>query len=140
LPESRRPSFVLAEDEMEVGVGIHGEPGVERQKMTTADEAADVMVEKILTEMQPRTGDRVALLINSLGSTPLMELFIINRRVRQRLSIRNIHVYASWTGHYCTSLDMVGVSVSAMLLDDELQSLLDHPCDTPAFKVADVRH
>lgn len=135
LPETRRPSFVLGENEMEVGVGVHGEPGVERRRIATADEAADLMIEKILLEMDVQEGARIALLVNSLGSTPLMELHIINRRVRRRLARRDVTVHVSWTGHYCTSLDMVGVSVSVIHLDDELQSLLDHPSRTPAFTV-----
>jgi phosphoenolpyruvate---glycerone phosphotransferase subunit DhaK len=135
LPDTRRPSFILGENEMEVGVGVHGEPGVERQRMGTADEAADLMIEKILDEMKAEKGARVALLVNSLGGTPLMELHIINRRIRSRLTTRGIIVHVSWTGHYCTSLDMVGVSVSVMHLDDQLQTLLDSPSSTPAFTV-----
>ena len=138
MPETRRPSFLLGADEMEVGVGIHGEPGVTRQKLTSADEATDIMVDRILAEMNPRRGDRVALLVNSLGGTPLMELYIVSRRVRQRLHARGVDIYASWVGHYCTSLDMVGVSISMLHLDDQLTSLLDHPCDTPFFRVGYV--
>lgn len=136
LPETRRPSYVLGEDEMEVGVGVHGEPGILRQKLGTADDAADIMIEKILQEMSPKNGDEVALLVNSLGGTPLMELYIISRRVRQRLSKRGVSVYASWTGNYLTSLDMVGVSVSILHLDEELKRLLDHDCDVSHFRTS----
>ena len=135
LPETGRPSFFIGEDEVEFGVGIHGEPGVERRQFGRADEMTDLMVDKILAEMNPDTGDRVGLLVNSLGGTPLMELYIVNRRVRQRLNARGIAVHASWTGSYCTSLDMVGVSVSMLHLDDQLTPLLDAPCDAAMFRV-----
>lgn len=135
LPETRRPSFSIGENEMEVGVGIHGELGIERRKLASADETTDLIINKILSEMSPQKGDRVALLVNSLGGTPLMELYIINRRVRQRLHTRGVEVHASWTGNYCTSLDMVGVSISLLHLDEELQSLIDHPCRSAFFRV-----
>lgn len=135
LPDTRRPSFLIAEDEIEVGVGIHGEPGVERRKFGSADETTDLMVDKILAEMNAAAGDRVALLVNSLGGTTMMELYIVNRRVRQRLAALDIQVHNSWTGNYCTSLDMVGVSVSMLYLDDALTELLEYPCDSVAFRV-----
>ncbi|MDV7145572.1 bifunctional sugar-binding transcriptional regulator/dihydroxyacetone kinase subunit DhaK [Tropicimonas sp. TH_r6] len=136
LPETRRPLFTLGDGEMEVGVGVHGEPGVLRQSVETADDTADLVVDRILSEMDPARGDEVALLLNSLGSTPLMELYIIGRRVRQRLKARGVSVARSWAGHYCTSLDMVGMSVTMMHLDEQLRDLLDHPSDTPAFRIA----
>jgi len=135
LPETRRPSFLIGENDIEIGVGIHGEPGIERRRFQTADETTDLMVDKIFAEMDPREGDSIALLVNSLGGTPMMELYIINRRVRRRLKARGVHVHASWTGSYCTSLDMVGVSVSMLHLDDRLTGLLDYPCDSAAFRV-----
>ncbi|RYH11594.1 bifunctional sugar-binding transcriptional regulator/dihydroxyacetone kinase subunit DhaK [Tropicimonas sp. IMCC6043] len=138
LPETQRPLFAIGAGEMEVGVGIHGEPGVARQALENADDTADLVVDRILTAMDPKQGDEVALLLNSLGATPLMELHIIGRRVRQRLKARGVVVARSWAGHYCTSLDMVGMSVTMMHLDAELKGLLDHPCHTPAFRVAPV--
>lgn len=135
LPETGRPSFLIGEDDIEVGVGIHGEPGIERRRFGTADETTDLIVDKILAEMNPSAGDQIALLVNSLGGIPMMELYIVNRRVRQRLSARGIKVHASWTGNYCTSLDMVGVSVSMLHLDDQLGGLLDEPCDSSMFSV-----
>ena len=131
--ETRRPSFRIGPEEMEIGVGVHGERGIASDKLVGADEATDLVVDRILLEMAPATGDRVALLINSLGSTPMMELYIINRRVRQRLRARGVMVQRTLIGHYYTSLDMVGMSITAMLLDDELASLLDHPCHSPAW-------
>lgn len=133
--ESRRPSFRLGPEVMEIGVGVHGERGIDCVKVATADEATDLIIDRILGEMQPQGGDRVALLVNSLGSTPKMELYIINRRIRQRLRARGVEVHRTLVGHYYTSLDMVGVSITALHLDEELTSLIDHPCHSPAFTV-----
>jgi phosphoenolpyruvate---glycerone phosphotransferase subunit DhaK len=128
LPETQRPSFRLGENDMEVGIGIHGEPGVTRQPLETADAAADRIFDRLMAEMELPPGARVALLVNSLGGTPMMELFILNRRIQQRLTARNIDVTRCLVGHYCTSLDMVGASITLMRLDDELLDLYDHPC------------
>lgn len=133
LPDTRQPSYEVGPDEMEIGVGIHGEPGVMRQKIVKADDAADLLLDRILSEMAPVRGDRVALLINSLGGTQTMELYILARRVRQRLKAHGIGVHRTFVGPYFTSLDMKGVSLSLMKLDDELITLLDHPCHTPAL-------
>jgi len=135
LPETRRPSFVLGPDDMEIGVGVHGEPGVFRHRLGTADAAADMLMDRILSEMRPAEGDRVAVLVNSLGGTPAMELYIIYRRVRQRLKARGIGVERSLIGPYYTSLDMAGVSLSLLHLDDEMADLLGHPCRSPAWTV-----
>ena len=135
MPETRRPTFMLGDNEMEVGVGVHGEPGIARQPMASANDTADIMVDLILAEMAPARGEEVALLINSLGATPMMELMIIVRRVRQRLKARNVTVARSWTGNYCTSLDMSGISISMLHLDPELKAMLDHPCEAPFFRV-----
>ncbi len=133
MPDTRRPSFVLGDNDIEIGVGVHGEPGVARQKLGTADDAADLMIDRILSEMNPSEGDRVAVLVNSLGGTPMMELYVINRRVRQRLKARGIAVHATWVGHYFTSLDMVGASLSILHLDETLTDLLDAPCNGAAI-------
>ena len=133
--DSRRPSFSLGPDEMEIGVGVHGERGIACARLATADSATDLIVDRILDEMRPADGDRVALLVNSLGGTPLAELYIINRRLRQRLRARGVDVHLTLIGHYYTSLDMAGVSITALHLDDELVSLLDHPCRSPAWTV-----
>ncbi|TJW74751.1 MAG: dihydroxyacetone kinase subunit DhaK, partial [Mesorhizobium sp.] len=90
--------------------------------------------DKILDEMSPARGDKVAVLVNSLGSTPLMELYIMNRRVKQRLDDIGVSVHATWVGNYCTSLEMAGASVTLMHLDAELQAMLDHPCDCAMFR------
>ncbi len=134
LPQTRRPNFEIGEDEMEIGMGIHGEPGVARGKLQSADAITDEMLDRILEEMQPARGDKVAVLVNSLGSTPLMELYIMNRRVAQRLDEIGVTVHATWVGHYCTSLEMAGASVTLFHLDDEMQTMLDHPCDCAMFR------
>jgi dihydroxyacetone kinase-like protein len=134
LPQTRKPNFEIGPDEMEIGMGIHGEPGIARGKLGTADEITDAVLDRILEEMSPSRGDRVAVLVNSLGSTPLMELYIMNRRVKQRLDGIGVSVHATWVGNYCTSLEMAGASVTLMRLDGELQTLLDHPCNCAMFR------
>ena len=92
-------------------------------------------MDRIFAELKAKSGERVAVLVNSLGATPLMELYIMNRRVRQRLDEKGIDVHATWVGNYCTSLEMTGASVTIMHLDAELTSMLDHPCDCAMFRV-----
>ncbi len=135
LPQTRVPNFEIAADEMEIGMGIHGEPGVARGPLKPADAIVDEMMDAILAEMGAAKGDRVAVLVNSLGATPLMELYIMNRRVQARLAEAGLQVHRTWVGHYCTSLEMAGASVTVMHLDDDLQLLLDHPCDCAMFEV-----
>ncbi|EEW25254.1 dihydroxyacetone kinase subunit DhaK [Rhodobacter ferrooxidans] len=134
LPQTRRANFHLGDEEMEVGLGIHGEPGIIRQPLQTADAIVDDMLDRIFAEMNPQRGDRVAVLVNSLGSTTLMELYVMNRRVRQRLDALGVEVHATWVGPYCTSLEMAGASVTLMHLDDELTRLIDLPCDCAMFR------
>ena len=134
LPHTLKPNFELGPDEMEIGLGIHGEPGVERGKLLSADDVTDALLDRILDEMAPSRGDRVAVLVNSLGSTSLMELYVMNRRLRQRLDAAGIGVHATWVGPYCTSLEMAGASITLHHLDDELIKLLEHPCDCAMFK------
>ena len=133
LPAVGKPGFVLAEDEMEVGMGIHGEPGIERTSIKSAKETANTLLEKILKDYDYSNGE-VALLVNGLGATPLMELYILNREVCNLLEEKNIKVYKNMVGNYTTALDMSGCSLTLMKLDNELKELLDAPCDTPAWK------
>ncbi|MDP2079609.1 MAG: bifunctional sugar-binding transcriptional regulator/dihydroxyacetone kinase subunit DhaK [Pseudotabrizicola sp.] len=133
LPETRQPSFELGPDDMEIGVGVHGEPGVERRSVELADTCADLLLDRVLEEMPATEGDEVALLVNSLGSIPNSELYIVLRRVRQRLKARGIGVHCSYVGSYYTSLDMVGMSLSVLHLDSEIKSLLEHPCRSVVF-------
>lgn len=134
LPQTRRPNFELGADEMELGMGIHGEPGVARGPLLSADAVADEIMDKIFAEMAPSRGDKVAVLVNSLGATPLMELYILNRRVAQRLADHGVETHATWVGNYCTSLEMAGASITLHRLDGELQAMLDHPCDCLMFR------
>ncbi len=135
LPQTRRRNFEIGPDEMEFGMGIHGERGVMRERMMQADEIVDRIMDRILAEMNAEAGDRVAVLVNSFGVTPLMELYILYRRVEQRLAAKRITIAANWIGHYCTSLDMTGASISVLHLDNELSDLLAHPCDTAALRI-----
>ena len=134
LPQTRRWNFEMGDDEMEIGMGIHGEPGMERERLLSADQITDRIMDSILAEMAPRQGERVAVLVNSLGSTPLMELYIMNRRVDQRLKEAGLSTHRTWVGNYCTSLEMAGASITVMRLDDELQRMIEHPCDCAMFK------
>lgn len=134
LPQTRKPNFTLGDEEMEIGLGIHGEPGVRRGPLESADKVTDSLLDAILADMTPERGERVALLVNSLGSTPPMELYVVNRRVHARLADAGIDVHATWVGGYCTSMEMAGVSITLHRLDGELVELLDHPCDCAMFR------
>ncbi|MER8471009.1 dihydroxyacetone kinase subunit DhaK [Mesorhizobium sp. M1328] len=134
LPQTRRPNFERGLGEMEIGMGVRGEPGSARGRLRPADESSDELRDYILDEMAPARGDKVAVLVNSLGSTPLMELYVMNRRVKHRLDDIGVAVHATWVGNYCTSLEMAGASVTLMHLDGELQEMLDHPCDCAMFR------
>lgn len=135
LPQTGRPNFDLPVGQMEIGMGIHGEPGIERGPSESADAVADRLLAPILTELALTANDRVAVLVNGLGSTSLLELYLLHRRVATQLADRNIEIRQSWVGEYCTSLDMEGASITLIRLDDDLQDWLDHPCETPALKV-----
>jgi dihydroxyacetone kinase-like protein len=133
VPAAGKPGFELADDEMEVGIGIHGEPGTHREKIRTADETADLLLDKILADID-YTGHEVAVMVNGSGATPLMELYIINNHVQDVLKSKGIKVYRTLVGNYMTSIDMAGFSISLLRLDDELKTLLDAKADTPAWK------
>lgn len=134
VPSSGKPSFEIEEDEMEFGLGIHGEPGIRREKIKSADEIADALLDNILKDMDLAKGDEVALLVNGLGGTPLMELYIVNKEASNLLKEKEVKVYKTMVGNYMTSLEMKGVSLSLLKLDEELKKLLDSKADTPAFK------
>ena len=133
VPAAGKPGFELAEDEMEIGIGIHGEPGTYRDKIKTADEITTLLMDKILADID-YTGSEVAVMVNGSGATPLMELFIINNKVADILAAKGIKVYKTLVGEYMTSIEMEGFSISVLRLDDELKTLLDAKADTPAFK------
>ncbi|WP_313194003.1 dihydroxyacetone kinase subunit DhaL [Shinella zoogloeoides] len=135
LPQTGKPNFTIGDEDMEIGMGLHGEPGIRRQKLAPADAVTDELMDAILAELDLTAGSRVAVLVNGLGATSQIELYVIFRRVRQRLDALGIDMHASWVGEYATSLEMAGASVTLMKLDDTLQALLDHPCRTPALVV-----
>lgn len=136
LPGVGKANFVLEDDEIEIGMGIHGEPGVSRAKMMTASEIANTLLQKILSDYD-YAGSEVALMVNGLGSTPLMELYILNNEVEKLLSAKGIKVYKTFVGDFMTALEMSGCSLTLLKLDDELKTLIDCPCSTPAMKEGD---
>jgi dihydroxyacetone kinase-like protein len=133
IPETGEPTFEIGEDEIEIGMGLHGEPGVVRKKMMPADQLVGEMLEKILQDLPFNKGDSVCLLINNLGATTTMELWIVNTRVRKILEEKDIHVYDTLIGSYCTSQEMAGFSLSLLKLDDELKQYYDMPADSLAL-------
>lgn len=135
IPAAGKESFTLADNEMEIGMGIHGEPGIERKLLESADQIATELTDKILADIEFATGDEVAVMVNGLGSTPEMELFIINQKVQDILSAKGIKVHQSFVGEYMTALEMGGCSVTLLKLDDELKELLGRPSDAPNFLV-----
>jgi dihydroxyacetone kinase-like protein len=132
VPAAGKPTFDLPEDQMEMGVGIHGEPGRRREKLASANEIVDELVEAVATDLPYQRGDDVALMINGLGGTPISELYILYGRAHDQLAARGIHVSRSYVGEYCTSLDMAGASVTLVKLDDEITSLLREPAEVAA--------
>ena len=128
-PAKGSPLFELGDDEMEVGVGIHGEPGRERRKLTTSDEITDELLDAVVTDLPFSSGDRVALMVNGLGGTPVSELYIVYRRAHKQLADRGITVGRSYVNEYCTSLDMAGASITLVKLDDEIEELLAVPAE-----------
>jgi dihydroxyacetone kinase-like protein len=135
VPAKGTPTFTLAEDEMEYAVGHHGEPGTAKIKMLTADEVTEKMTLEVLDDLPFQSGDEVAVLINGLGGTPHLELFICYRKVRQMLAEREIAIGRSYVGEFFTGLEMAGFSVTLLKLDDELKELLAAPADTPYYKM-----
>lgn len=135
VPAHGKKNFQLQEDEIEMGLGIHGEPGIRREKLKGVDEHVEFIVEKILEDITIESGDEVAVLLNGLGATPLMELYIAYRKVEKLLDARGIKVIHKMVGNYMTSLEMPGFSISLLKLDDELKPLLLDSCNTPALKV-----
>jgi dihydroxyacetone kinase-like protein len=133
IPASGRPIFEIGENEIEVGMGVHGEPGVSRQTLPTADKLAADMVGRLLADLRPRQGDEIAVLVNGLGATPLSELFIMFGSVHPLLVGAGLRICRSYVGNFVSSLDMAGCSISLMRLDNELRRLLLAPAESPAF-------
>jgi dihydroxyacetone kinase-like protein len=134
VPAAGKPTFQLAEDEMEMGVGIHGEPGRRREKLAHADAIADEMVAAIVSDLGVDAGAEVLLLVNGFGGTPLIELYLMFNAARAKLESRGLAVARSLVGNYVTSLDMAGCSLTATVLDAELTALWDAPVHTPALR------
>src|SRR3954468_14632625 len=131
-PAKGSPLFELGADEIEMGVGIHGEPGRKREKMRSADEIADSMLEAIVTDLPYNSGDEVAVMVNGLGGTPISELYLLYGHVHKNLDARGIKPVRSYVGEYCTSLEMAGMSLTLVRLDDELKDLLAAPAEIAA--------
>ena len=134
IPLVGKPNFEISDDEMEIGMGIHGEQGVERVKMRTADEIAATLVDRVVNDMPFVAGDEVAVLVNSLGATPLEELYVLYRKIDELLREKGLVLHRPYVGRYACSMKMQGMSLSLMKLDDELKRLLDAPADSPFFK------
>ena len=135
VPQVGKPTFEIADDEMEMGMGIHGEPGVWRGKLQTADEMAGEMMDRLLADMPLTAGDRVSIMVNSLGATPPEELYILYRVVKARLDQVGTIIVMPLIGRYATSMEMTGVSFTLCKLDKELEALLTAPCDCAFWKV-----
>ncbi|SET69889.1 dihydroxyacetone kinase subunit DhaK [Lacrimispora sphenoides] len=133
VPAAGKPGFTLSDDEMEIGIGIHGEPGTHREPVKKADEIVDMLLSQILEDID-YAGSEVAVMINGAGGTPLMELYIINNRVSDVLAEKGIRIHKTFVGEYMTSIEMQGFSISLLRLDDEMKQLLDAVADTPAWK------
>lgn len=133
LPTASEPNFTLGEDEMEVGIGHHGEPGVERMPMKSADETTTMIIEKILEDLPFESGNEVVININGLGATPLLELYIVNRKVNQLLKAAGIKLHRTYIGEYFTSLEMGGFSITLTRVDNELKRLIDASARAPLF-------
>jgi dihydroxyacetone kinase-like protein len=135
FPAAGRPTFERADGEMEIGIGIHGEPGSRRAPLDTADQIADEIYMAISADLDLTAGDRVAVLVNGLGATPLEELYILYRRLKANLDAHDVTVHRLWIGEYATSLEMAGASISIMRLDADLIHLVDAPARSPFFRV-----
>jgi dihydroxyacetone kinase-like protein len=133
VPAAGKPGFELAEDEMEIGIGIHGEPGTHREKIAKADDIAKTLLDKILTDID-YSGHEVVVLVNGMGATPLMELYIVNDFVQDYLASKNVKVYDTMVGNFMTSIEMAGFSLTLLRLDDEMKQLYEAEADTLAFK------
>ncbi len=139
IPQVGKPTFEIGDDEMEIGMGIHGEPGIDRGELETADEIATTLINAILEDGPYTKGDEVSVLVNGLGATPQEELFIVYRKVDEILKEKGINIYKNYIGEYATSMEMAGLSVTVMKLDDELKRLLNAPAYSPFFTQADFR-
>jgi dihydroxyacetone kinase-like protein len=135
VPQAGKPTFEIGDNEMEMGMGIHGEPGVWRGEMRTADEVAAELMDRLLEDKSVANGDRVSILVNSLGATPPEELYILYRYAETRLKEAGVSIVMPLVGRYATSMEMTGCSMTLCHLDDELVKLLEAPADCAFWKV-----
>lgn len=133
LPETGIATFTLEDDKMEFGMGLHGEAGIKKVDLMTADETAQTILDLIIADLPFQEGDEVVALINGYGSTTKMEMYIICREVHSYLSQKRMKIYSTEIGEFCTSQEMAGISITLMKLDDELKKLYDMPCHAPGF-------
>lgn len=133
VPQVGKPTFTLAEDEMEIGMGIHGEPGMKREKLQSADQITERMMSAILDDLGTAAGEKVVVMVNGLGATPPEELYVIYRKAHQILAGRSLGVHRAYVGEYATSMEMAGASITLCRVDAELAALFDAPANTPFF-------
>ncbi|MGU9545535.1 dihydroxyacetone kinase subunit DhaK [Bacillus cereus] len=135
IPGSDTVSYKISENEVEIGIGIHGEPGTHRISMIAANEMAELLLEHILSDMQLKIGDKVAVMVNGLGGTPLMELYILNKMINIILNKIGIDISKTYVGEYMTAIDMAGFSITLLKLDEQLTALLNDPANTTNWRV-----
>jgi len=131
LPEAGKPTFEINEDEIEIGMGIHGEPGIKREKLKSANDLVDDLYERIINDSKLTANDNIAIMINSLGATPLEELYIISKKVNENLSNSKINNLKSYVGRYATSMEMAGMSITTLKLNNDLKKYLFANCECP---------
>jgi dihydroxyacetone kinase-like protein len=134
VPSAGEPTFELGEDEMEIGIGIHGEPGRERMKIQPADKVVEMLSEPIISDLPFKEGDEVLAFVNSMGGTPLIELYVLYRKLAEMLDAKGITIARNLIGPYITSLEMAGASITLLKLDDEMKELWDAPVITPGMR------
>jgi dihydroxyacetone kinase-like protein len=134
VPAAGKPGFTLADDEVEIGLGIHGEPGVSKEKLQSADKTVAILLDRICADMPLGAGDEIALLVNGLGGTPLMELLVANRKANEIITGKGVKIHHTNVGSFMTSIEMAGFSLSVLKLDGETKKFYDAKADTAAYK------
>ena len=131
LPEAGKPTFEINDDEIEIGMGIHGEPGIKREKIRPANDLVDDLYKRIIDDSKLKANDNIAIMINSLGATPLEELYIVSKRVNENLSNSKINNVKTYVGRYATSMEMAGMSITTLKLNNDLKKCLFASSDCP---------
>ncbi len=134
VPAVGKPTFDISNDEIEMGIGIHGEPGRERMKIKTADEIADIMMDAVCSDIPYKNGDEVICMVNGMGATPLMELYLFYNSVENIAEKKGLKIVRNLVGNYVTSIDMAGVSISMIRVNEEILQLWDYPVHTAALR------